>query len=213
MLCTGLVGCLNNDKAKDTRIGANKPLPGTPRLDANGNPVGVKTGQPANPYGNPYAGSNVQQTGGQLPPAGMGMGAGMTPNNGQYRTNGLNTNTGTAPPQNFGGPAGTPGGGASMGTPALPGYGQPVGGVTPSGYMGGANSGVIQTGGLASPPTPNLLVDPLPPPPPVYSGHGDSNFGTGAGAPIAPPTGLGPVAPPPPTTPTGKGPPLDTLYR
>lgn len=207
VLCTGLVGCLHDDKAKDTKVGAKQQgLPGTPKLDGPAGQGGIaKNGQPGYPNNGfpPNGSSNIQQPGG-LQPAGAGMGTG------QYRNNnGLNTNNGTVPQQNFGGPAGVPGGGAMNGTPSLPGaYNpgiQPLGGpVAPSQYGGVAPVG----GGVASPP--NLLDVPLPPPPPLNHG---SEFGAGTGGIVSPPSSAFPVAPPaPPPGATGKGPPLSPTY-
>jgi hypothetical protein len=208
MLCTGLVGCLHDDKPKDTKVGANKQLPNTPQLPPGAGSL-TKAGQQAQPGQPGYVtpgypppgGPNIQQTGG-FQPAGNGLGAGA----GQFRTNGLNTNPGTVPQQNVGGPSMTPGAGATgLGTPGIPGaYAPPAGGPAPSQYGGITAPG----GGSASPPPPDLLNTPLPPPPPM---HGGSDFGSGAGTgPVVPPSAY-PVAPSPPSA-TGKGPPLYPNY-
>ena len=176
LLCTGLVGCLNDDKSKDTKA-ATKQLPGTPRLDANGNVIG-KTGQPTTFNGPPPGGSvqpgmgaypgagNIQQPGYQTQPAGQGLGAGPS-------RSGLNTLNTTAPQPTNGGPP-SPSSGV-LGTPSVQGYGQPVS----SAGGPGMNSPYLNStpGGIAtSPPPPDLATVPLPPPPPDRT----TGFGTGA---------------------------------
>src|SRR5262245_35552638 len=124
VLCSGLVGCWNMDKPKDS-VGGGKPtpgLPGTPTLQPGmGNPAANKTGQPGGQFTG--TGANLQPSGGMQPGAGLG----------QTRTgtNGLNTNMIGAvqpidsrqPPSNFGG----------IGAPAQPGVTQPGGAGGPLG--------------------------------------------------------------------------------
>jgi len=182
VLCTGLAGCQNTDKAKDTKYATKQPapgLPGTPRLDGTGT---ANRTQQYN-YGTP--GSTIQQTGGTQVP-GAGLGAGTPPySQTQFGSNGNNPLNTTAPSQNYG-PSGL---GASnpITAPTRPGmgYSQP-----PSGPVGlGANPGGSLNSVSSAPPQPQLFDMPLPPPAPNSGVSGAS-----VAVPIAPP-GIPPTLP------------------
>jgi hypothetical protein len=229
VLCTGLVGCLNSDKSKDTKIGAKQQgLPKTPYLGGPNPGAMAKGGQPTNPYAGAYQpGSGFQpasggypQAGGpnvlpasyqpNYPPAASGLGQGQAP----YRSGG-NTNTNSMAPINFGGPSNAPGGGSSMGAPALPGaYPSSMtsaGGTSPTPYSMSASTAAPNV-----PPAPALLDTPLPPPPPMSGGRSGSDFGAGSSGvtpPVAQPASMAPLEPTMPAAPTGKGQPLTNFYN
>ena len=201
LICTGLVGCLNGDKPKDTKSTGKQPtpgLPGTPRLDAPGVGAGTggtgamntpKGGQPTNQFTG--AGANLQP------------GGGFAASN-QFRPGTTGQNTLTSNPQqpiNYGAiPAGGP---PTLGAPAQTGV-QPAGGP-----LGMTNPGPGAGGYSASSPPPPPLTDIVPPPPPLYG----SPSGTPSGGSGAPPASLGPIEPPAPAPgSTGKGPPLNTTF-
>ena len=202
VLCTGLVGCMNDDKPKDTKATKlpGQGLPGTPMLP-NGAGAVSKTGQPAGGYyGTP--GGGIQQTGG------------FQPGNGQrINSNGLNTNNyGQPPANNFGAMApGTPGVISAPAQPYSPAPSvQPAGG-SPSGYLG---SGTAAPGGTSfSPPSlvdVNLPAAPLPPPAHSSMGGGSGKAEFAGGVPVpAPQPGLGPVAP---SMPAGAGTPSTGMF-
>jgi hypothetical protein len=200
VLCTGLVGCMNSDKPKDTKVATKQPtqgLPGTPTLPPGNNGTAMNRtpggtgayGGTAIGAGGTYggAGSNLIQTGGVTGPTGSGLGAA-----GPRGATGQNTGSGSS---NFGTnyqqlPPGTPG---MMGTPTVPTTGtvQPAGGVGMGAPLDrGAPSGVVNA------PPPELL----PPAPPGPLGHGPVT-GSGYSDP-----GVGPIAlpPTPPLDPIGK---------
>jgi hypothetical protein len=192
MFCTGLVGCMNNDKPKDTKI-AKQPgqpgLPGTVTLPPGGG-AAAKTGQPGagqfgtNQYGTPgygQPGGNVQQTG--------GFGTGQPVGQQRYGTTGANTNNyNSVPPQNFG-PA-QPGFGGTIGAPSVPGQFNPTPSVQPAGAgLGAAPHQPAGATAFAPPP----LDFPVPPVPP----YGGAEFAAnGVPPPVAAPAPLAPVAPP-----------------
>lgn len=185
---TGLVGCMNWDKPKDTKSTTppKAGLPGTPTLPAGGN--GGIAGQPK----------------WQVPGAGQytGPGGNIQPNNNfatgapaRTGTNGLTTTAGGTN-QNYGNwpPTGSPG---TVGTPGVPGANsiQPIGGFGPVGAAplqpsGGAVAGYGPTSPLPSPS--DLTI--LPPAPPTSPGG--EFAGTGSVLPPNVGSGLGPVAPP-----------------
>ncbi|MBN9120685.1 MAG: hypothetical protein J0I06_16300, partial [Planctomycetes bacterium] len=114
VLCTGLVGCMNSDKPKDTKA-TRQPgpgLPGTPMLQpgAGAGAAANRTPQPGlgQPYNGP--GGNIQPTGG----------FGTTGTSGSFRTGstGVNPLTTSVPQPNFSAPPGAPG---TIGAPAQPG--------------------------------------------------------------------------------------------
>jgi hypothetical protein len=196
MLCTGLVGCMNWDKSKDTKAtGQVKTgLPGTPKLQPNDG-TASRTGQPgAGQFAGP--GANLQQPG--FATAG---------NSGGFRpgTNGLNTNT--AGQQNWNQPWNN----QPPGTPGMIGSPTPPGGISVQPAGGGVGAAPYQnTGGVSTagyPPAPSLPLDgPLPPPAPPLGGSHGGDFAGAAGQVQPPvPPGAGPLAPPltPPTTPAG----------
>lgn len=195
MVCTGLIGCMNSDKPKDTKL-AKQPaagLPGTPTL-----PPGGAASRPGQFGGSQFTGSgaNIQPTGG------FGtVGAGAP---GRVGTNGLNTNTSTVGQsqnwnqQNWPAQPGNPG---TIGTPAQPGAFpsvQPAGGVGAAPYAPYPNAGGVASAGYTpapSPPAPVLTDNLLPPPPPNIGSPGGSEFaGT---APVLPPAPIAPLGPPP----------------
>ena len=197
VLCTGLVGCMNTDKPKDTKATAKLPPPGltgTPMLPSGAGAGAVsRTGQPSGQFVG--AGANLVQ------PAG-GTFAGQ-----RYPSNGMNTNTtGQPPAYNYAAAPGAPG---IMNAPTQPGYAQPIqpaAATAPSQYGGGAAA----PGGLGLATPPSLVDMPLPPPPPPY---GPAAGAEPAGV-VMPPAPLGPMAPLTPPTPpgaTGKGPQIPPL--
>lgn len=181
---TGLVGCMNGDKPKETKSTTPKAgLPGTPTLPA-GNPGGAAQAK-WTPNGGQFAGP-----GGNIQPNNFATGA--PPRTG---TNNLNTSAGANP---YGlQPAGAPG---VIGAPAQPGVQPsvlPAGG-WPGGPVGAAPftpaGGAVAGYGPASPPPPDLIAPPPPPASPV--GKEFANVGG------ALPSGIEPIAPPiPPRTP------------
>jgi hypothetical protein len=197
MLCTGLVGCMNWDKPKDTA--KTKPgLPGTPTLPQNN---GAASGVSNN--------KAFQQPAGQQP----GFATGTT--GGPFRM-GTNTNTaGTG--QNWNNGPAQPGYPGGIGAPTLTGpsaspsvlpAGGPAGG--PVGAAPYQNPGHQNTGAgysaLSSPPPPQLDI--VPPPPPVGHGaHGTEIAGTGSVLPPVPTGSVAPLAPipPPGVAPTSPG--------
>jgi hypothetical protein len=207
VLCTGLVGCMNSDKPKDTKVGTKQPtqgLPGTPTLPGGANGAAMnKTPGGTGAYGGTAigagstfggSGSNVMQAGGVTAPPGAGLGA-----TGPRGTTGQNTSSGGT--SNFGNnnyqqyPPGAPG---VIGTPTLPGTGpvQPAGGVG----MGPSSDRGAPSSAAYAPPEPVLP----PPPPPGHSSAAGSDFG-GAALPVQPPPTLAPLAPPPPSGGSTKG--------
>lgn len=180
LICTGLVGCLNSDKSKDTKFPTTTKqpgpgLPGMPTLQPGaGNlpaPKGPGTTQP-------YPNGNIIPTGG-------------TSGFGTYPPrDGVNYNK-TGPQQFNDGPAQPGVISPTIGTPGLPGV-QPSGGVGMSPPRGGIAPNV---------PVPPLTETlPMPPlPPPHLSGPGDP-----VGGPLQPPIPstppsslpLAPTAPP-----------------
>lgn len=182
LLCTGLVGCMNWDKSKDSKS-TKQPgqgLPGTPTLNTNtGAAANTKIGQPYT--GQPYAGpgANIQPAGGFA-----------TSGAGRVGTTGQNTNTGSVTPQ-YGNWPPQPGNPGTIGSPTTPSVS-----VQPAGGVSAAPAPNTNTVASFSPPAPTLLDPPLPP----ATGAGRNEF---AGGVVAPPTPTGPLAPigPPPTSP------------
>ena len=200
VLCTGLVGCMNSDKPKDTKVGTKQPgqgLPGTPTLPNGANGAAMNrtpggtgayggtaigaTGSGA--FGGP--GSNlIQQTGGVTGPTGAGLGA-TGPGRG---ATGQNVNTGSGGTSNFGDnyrqyPPGAPG---VIGTPTVPGVGpvQPAGGV---GMIAPLDRGAPSGAAHASPPDSPLLPPSPPSIPGSAPGTGSVDAGVAPIAPLAPP--------------------------
>jgi hypothetical protein len=171
---TGLVGCMTDDKPKDSKATAapKAGLPGTPTLPPGGAAANAKAQwQPgAGQFGGP--GGNLQQN--------TGFASGGPARAG---TNNLNT---TVAGQNFNNFA--PGAGGVMTAPAVP--GTTPGGLQPAGGFGaGGPGGVAPLGGTANYPPPALDPTNMPPIP-----QGAANeFPNG----VQPPSGLGPVAPSP----------------
>lgn len=167
LLCTGLVGCMNWDKPKDTKLGKQpgKGLPGTPSLDAAGNPV-TKAGQTPYQFNGP--GANLQQVGGVPPTPGMN---GAPPRVG---TTGLNTNTtGCVQPASY-----------TNSNFASPGISAPV----QPGVMPAATGAPNSPWGIGANPPPPQLGEPVPPlPPPASSTIGGDPFSPQPpGSPLAP---------------------------
>lgn len=200
VLCTGLVGCMNWDKPKETAK-AKPGLPGTPTLQQPNGVANNKMGQPPGQFTG--TGSNLQQQ----PTFATGT------QGGPFRTGPTNTNTGTAgASQNWPAQPGNPG---TIGAPTVPGASAspsvlPVGGV--GGPVGAApyqNPGHSNTGvSFSSPPPPQLDIVP-PAPPAGHGAFGSEVAGTGAVLPPVPTGPAGPIAPiaPPGIAPsyTGKG--------
>lgn len=181
---TGLVGCMSDDKPKDTKATTPPPkagLPGTPTLPPGG-AAGANTNAKA--QWQPGGGTAFNGPGGNLQNGGFATTTG-APRTG---TNNLNT-TAAAPNFNNFAP-GTPG---VIGSPALPGV--TPGGVQPIGGIGGpvgANTVTPSGGAITNYPPPDLLS--IQPPAPQAGGP---EFAQGVQPPTAAPSGLGPVAPSP----------------
>lgn len=198
LLCTGLVGCWNTDKPKDTKTTPKQGLPGTTRLDAAGNPINTNPALRG-------TGSSLPPTGGLTSNPAAGLGSGQPQ---RYITDGRNTNTGNGVlPANyqdapgFGGMPSGPAGGINA--PVTPGIVQPP---APTGRSGSASQYPNNSaGGYATPqpPPPPLTDVPLPPAQPIAPGPGPGSSGFGGTAPIQPqpPAPIAPPATPPTGTP------------
>ena len=79
VLCTGLAGCMNTDKPKETKATPKLPPPGltgTPMLPGGAGAGAVgRTGQPTGQFVG--AGANLQPGGGFSPPAGRSPASGI----------------------------------------------------------------------------------------------------------------------------------------
>lgn len=183
MVSTTLVGCTSWDKPKETKstVQPKIGLPNTTTLPPGGGGAAQVGRQPVAPYNGP--GGNIQPTG-------------------AFATGGPRPNTNT--PNTVGGgqyPYGiTPTGGTGSINPSISPSVQPAGG-----FGGPVSAAPIQqiggtTAGYGTPPAPDLLGTPLPPPPP----NAGNEFPGGIVTPPAP----GPLAPPAPTSPPPSAGPL-----
>jgi hypothetical protein len=170
LLCTGLVGCMNNDKPKGIQK-APVGLPGTATLPANN--TGAMNGR---------TGAQNQFTGqgGASPAAGLGAGQQRFGNTGTSNFNG------GVQPTNFNTFGANPGQPGTVGTPAMNGI-QPAGGF--GGPLGAAPSNANRGVAALSPAPPSLDSMPLPPPapgdsyaplPPASSGTAPQQYSRGS---------------------------------
>jgi hypothetical protein len=176
LVCSSLVGCMNNDKHKDTKL-TKQPTPGLPGTTTlPNNNANAKNNLPPNPYGANTGG--IQQTGGF----------------GQMRPG-----TGTPPAPNWNVQPGAPG---TIGAPTQPGTSfapsvQPGAPVAPPSW-GSNNTGTSPQPLATMSPSLPAHFDPLPQPPAPPPGHVSASGSELVGGSVVQPP-LAPVAPIAPT--------------